>query len=110
MDGKTPEPTELYTHFESDYGVAPRVIMKERQTVTVIDPDFHGKRWLVFRGKIVDTPFLPICRSQIEVQIEGDWRKLVREMVGFHWVVAYGDFVSEVCYALKKVGIECVRI
>jgi hypothetical protein len=110
MDGKTPEPTELYTHFESDYGVAPRVIMKKGQTVTVIDPDFHGKRWLVFRGKIVDTPFLPICRSQMEVQIEGDWRKLVREMVGFHWVVAYGDFVSEVCYALKKVGIECVRI
>ncbi len=40
MDGKTSEPARLLTHFESDYGAAPKVEMKIGQIVTNIMPDF----------------------------------------------------------------------
>ena len=110
MDGKNLEKVELLTHFESDYGVAPKVLMKKGQIVTVIDPDFEGKVWLGFKGKIIENPNYAICRSQVDVQIEGNWRKLLREMRGFHWVLCYGDYLKEVGYALEKVGIKFVNI
>ena len=105
MDGKHLEEALIVTHYESDYGAAPKVNMSIGQTITMIDPDFADKQWLGFRGKIVDHPFLDICRSQIDVSIEGDWRKLMEDMKGFHWMLCYGDHLKETGYALGKLGI-----
>jgi len=110
MDGKRLEKAGLYTHFESDYGAAPKVDMRLGQTITMIDPDFNAVRWIGFRGKILANPFHDICRSQIDVSIEGDCDKLAREMVGFHWMLAYGDHLKEVGYALRKIGIDWVNL
>jgi len=106
IDGKNYENTKIVTHFESDYGAAPKVEFTKGEEVTVIIPDFNEKVWIGFKGKILDVPFLPICRSQADIEIEGDWKMLLREMRGFHWMMAYGNYLDEVGYALKKVGIE----
>jgi hypothetical protein len=106
MDGKHLEEAYILTHFESDYGAAPKVNMRIGETVTVIDPDFYDKRWIGFRGRIQDTPFLDICRSQVDVAIQGDCDRLARDMRGFHWMLAYGDHLKETGYALRKLGIE----
>jgi len=105
MDGKTLEKVRILTHFESDYGAAPKVDMRLGQTITMIDPDFADKRWIGFRGTIKANPFLDICRSQIDVAIEGDCHRLAEEMRGFHWMLAYGDHLKETGYALRKLGI-----
>ena len=105
MDGKNLEKALILTHFESDYGAAPKVEMRIGQEVTVLDPDFADKRWIGFRGKIADNPFLDICRSQVDVAIEGDWRTLMEDMRGFHWMLAYGDHLKETGYALRKMSI-----
>jgi hypothetical protein len=57
-----------------------------------------------FRGKIVDAPSRPACRSQMDIEIDGNWRKLLSDQVGFHVQVVYGDYLREVEYALKKLG------
>ena len=44
MDGKTFEPARIMTHFESDYGAAPKVEMRKGQILTNIVPDFKEKR------------------------------------------------------------------
>ena len=72
----------------------------------MIDPDFGDKRWIGFRGTITAHPFHAICRSQIDVEIDGDWRALVEQMRGFHWMLAYGDHLKEIGYALRKLGIQ----
>jgi hypothetical protein len=110
MDGLNYEKAEIMTHFESDYGAAPKVKMKKGQEVTVIVPSFNGEVWAGFKGKILETPSFPICRSQVDIEIEGDWKKLLREMKGFHWMMAYGDYLDEIGYALKKIGIKWMRI
>lgn len=110
MDGKTAEPVRILTHFESDYGAAPKVEMRKGAVVTNLIPDFNFRRWLGFTGEIVDVPFLHICRSQIDVSIKGDMDKLLREMPGFHWMTCYGDYLKETGYALRKLGIEWVNI
>ena len=110
MDGKRHEPVRILTHFESDYGAAPKVEMKLGQKVTVIDPDFASKLWLGFEGEIIDNPFLDICRSQIDVRINGDCDKLIAETKGFHWMACYGNYLKEVGYALKKVGVNWTNL
>jgi len=110
MDGKTPEPVRILTHFESDYGAAPKVEMRKGAVVTNLIPDFNFRRWLGFRGEIVGAPFLQICRSQVDVSVQGDLAKLVREMPGFHWMTSYGDYLKETGYALAKLGIQWTNI
>ncbi len=106
MNGKDLEPARIMTHFESDYGAAPKVEFRKGQIVTNIAPDFALKRWVGLRGEIVDAPFLPICRSQIDVRFTCDSLKLAERMPGFHWMTGYGDYLRELAYACKRVGIE----
>jgi len=104
MNGKDYEPTKIMTHFESDYGAATKVQYTKGQIVTVIIPNLRCTKWQGFRGKILESPSHPACRSQIDIAIDGDFRKLLTEMQGFHVQVCYGDYLREVGYALKKLG------
>ena len=105
MDGKTLDPVRLLTHFESDYGVAPKVEMRKGQKVTNIISDFNAEHWTGFVGEIADAPFLPICRCQIEVSYKFPDARLAENMPGFHWMTCYGDYVRELGYALKRIPI-----
>lgn len=106
MDGKKIEPARILTHFESDYGAAPKVEMHKGQMITNIVPDFAIKRWVGLAGKIVDAPFMDVCRSQIDISFSCDSKTLAERMPGFHWMTCYGDYMRELGYALKKVGIK----
>jgi L-fucose isomerase-like protein len=105
MDGATLEPVRIMTHFESDYGAAPKVEMRRGQTLTNIAPDFKSQRWMGLVGKIQDTPNLPICRDQIELAYEVPDALVAEHMPGFHWMTCYGDYRKEIGYALRRVGI-----
>jgi hypothetical protein len=102
MNGRDYEPTRIMTHYESDYGAATKVEYRKGQTVTVIVPALDCSKWQGFRGRIIDVPSRPACRSQMDIQIDGNWRKLLTDQVGFHVQVCYGDYLREVGYALKK--------
>ena len=104
MNGKDYEPAKIMTHFESDYGAATKVEYTKGQVVTVIIPNLRCSKWQGFRGKVLDSPSLPACRSQIDIEVDGDFRRLLTEMQGFHTQVIYGDYLREVGYALKNLG------
>ncbi len=106
MDGKKREPARILTHFESDYGAAPKVEMKKGQVVTNIIPDFQVNHYVGLKGTIVDNPFMDICRSQIDISYDVDSHLLAKRMPGFHWMTGYGDYLRETGYALKRLGIE----
>jgi len=106
MNGRAREPAKIVTHLESDHGAAPKVQFRNGQLLTIIKPDFEAKRWLALTGKVARTPFLPVCRSQVEVRLAADTREAIENLRGFHCQVAYGDYTREVKYAAKKVGIQ----
>jgi hypothetical protein len=106
MDGQTIEPARILTHFESDYGAAPKVEMRKGQVVTNILPGFEATRWVGLLGEIVDAPFLPICRSQIDIQFKANPLQVAKRMPGFHWMTGYGDYMRELGYALRRTKIE----
>jgi len=105
MDAVNREPAEIVTHFESDFGAAPKVNMKIGETVTCIMPDFLSQRWGGFTGTIVDNPFKPICRTQLDIAYKIPDLKIAENMPGFHWMMAYGDYRREIGYALRRTGI-----
>lgn len=106
MNGKDLEDVRILTHYESDYGAAPKVEFAGGQQITVLVPNFDSTKWMGFRAKIIEAPFYAVCRSQMDIEIEGNWQELLEDMHGFHWMICYGDYVREVGYALKKVGIK----
>ncbi|HNT33697.1 MAG TPA: sugar isomerase [bacterium] len=106
MNGRKVERAIILTHFESDYGAAPKVEMKIGQKVTNLIPDFSARNWVGCSGTILANPFLDICRSQIDVKLDGNCDELVAEMKGFHWMTSYGNYLKEIGYALEKVGVK----
>ncbi|MBM4019469.1 MAG: sugar isomerase [Planctomycetes bacterium] len=105
MDGKSLDPVRIVTHMESDYGAAPKVELRRGQAVTNVITDFAMQRWSGYAGEIADTPFLPICRSQMDVAYCIPDQRLVENMRGFHFMTVYGDYRREAGYAVKKIGI-----
>ncbi|MFN0168816.1 MAG: sugar isomerase [Bryobacteraceae bacterium] len=105
MDGDRYEPVRILTHYESEYGAAPKVEMPLGQMVTCISPQYATARWMGIRGVVEDNPFYEVCRSQQDVRILGQWRKLLNEVRDSHWVMAYGDFVKELAYAAPEIGV-----
>ena len=105
MDGKRYEPVRIMTHYESDFGAAPKVEIPVGQHVTFIDPEYSTGRWVGMKGIVRDNPFLPICRSQQDVEIQGAWKRLIPEARNSHWMMVYGDYLREVGYAAHKLGL-----
>ncbi len=110
MDGKRYEPARIMTHYESDFGAAPKVEIPPGQEVTFVDPEYSTGRWVGMKGIVRDNPCLPICRSQQDVQILGDWKKLLAETRDSHWMMAYGDYLREIGYAAWKIGVRWVNL
>ena len=106
MNGKTYDPVRILTHFESDYGAAPKVEFPLGTMTTNIVPDFKSERWVGVKGVICDVPFRPICRSQFDIKYECSDLLFARRMPGFHFMTCYGDYTKEIGYALRRVGIQ----
>ncbi|MFH1743440.1 MAG: sugar isomerase [bacterium] len=104
MNGRDYGRTKIMTHFESDYGAATKVDHPKGQVLTVVVPNLHCTKWQGFRGKVIDSPSHPACRTQIDIEIDGDSRKLLTDMEGFHAQIVYGDYLNEIGYALKTLG------
>jgi len=106
MDGQRYEPVKIMTHYESEYGAAPKVEIPPGQHVTFIDPEYSSGRWMGFEGVVRDNPMLEVCRSQQDVKILGDWRALRKEVRDSHWMMTYGNCRKEIGYVARKIGID----
>lgn len=105
MDGRRYEPVRIMTHYESDFGAAPKIDMPIGQHVCAISPEYATGRWVGIKGIVRDNPNFAICRSQQDVEIQGDWRRLIAETRDSHWMMVYGDYLREAGYAARKIGL-----
>jgi len=105
MDGNRYEPVRIMTHYESDFGAAPKVEIPPGQEVCAISPEYATRRWVGIKGIVRGNPCHPICRSQQDVEILGHWKRLIREARDSHWMMVYGDYLREIGYAVRKIGL-----
>jgi len=106
MDGQNLLPVRIMTHYESDYGAAPRVEFPAGQKVTMAVPDFASKRWLGLSGVVVHNPSLAACRTQVEIRLPVSSLTVAQRMPGYRWALAFGTHLREMGYALRRVGVE----
>jgi hypothetical protein len=105
MNGRRYEPVRIMTHYESDFGAAPKVEVPVGQPMCAISPEYATGRWVGIQCVVRDNPCFAICRSQQDVEIQGDWRRLIREARDSHWMMVYGDYLREIGYAIRKIGL-----
>jgi len=105
MSAERYEPVRVLTHYESEYGAAPKVEIPKGQEVTFINPEYDTGRWVGIKGAVESNPFLEICRSQQDIRIFGDWKKLLNEVRDSHWMMVYGDYLREIGYAAPRIGV-----
>jgi L-fucose isomerase-like protein len=105
MDAKRYEPVRVLTHYESEYGAAPKVEMPKGQELTFIDPEYATGRWVGIKGVVEANPFYEICRSQQDVRILGNWKRLLDEVRDSHWMMVYGDHLKEIGFAAPRMGV-----
>ena len=110
MDGVNYCPMRVMTHYESEFGASPKVDFPVGQKVTFLNPHYSNPRWLTYTGSILSNPNYEICRTQQEVVLDGDWKKLKPEARDSHWTMSFGDYKNEVEYLSRKIGLQCVRI
>ena len=110
MNAERYEPARLVTHYESEYGAAPKVEMPIGQEVCFINPEYATGRWVGMKGTVEGNPFYEICRSQQDVRIHGNWKKLLSEVRDSHWVMAYGDYLREIGHAAPRIGVTWENI
>ncbi len=112
LDGpdKPHEPFILRTHSEPDRGVAPQVLWRIGQEVTVMK--FQGPgQMIVGTGKVVaniDTPPSGGCRTSVELEM--DDVDDCRDCKGFHQLFIYGKLDQQFKAYAAMAGIEVVPV
>jgi len=107
--GKPPEPFNLRSHSESDLGVSVQVFWKVGQPVTLARFQ-NPTRLIVDSGTVVgnvDTPPAGGCRTSVEIKM--DRVEDVRDVLGFHQVVFYGNHRREVEDFCQMYDIEVIH-
>lgn len=103
------EPYILRSHSESDMGVSMQVLWKEGQPVTLVC--FQNPNQLILdTGTVsgnVDTPPAGGCRTSVELAM--DRIEDVRDVMGFHQAVFYGNHRRDVEAFCQMYGIKVVN-
>jgi L-fucose isomerase-like protein len=106
---KPPETYILRSHSESNIGVALEVLWRVGQPVTLLR--FQGPKEIILdTGTVagnVNTPPAGGCRTSVELVM--DRVEDVRDVLGFHQVVFYGDHRHDVEAFCQMYGIRVVN-
>lgn len=106
MNADRYEPARIVTHYESEFGAAPKVEMPIGQELSFINPEYTTGRWVGIKGTVESNPYYDICRSQQDVRIHGDWKRLLGEVRDSHWLMVYGDHLDAIGYAASRIGVR----
>ncbi len=95
---------EVRTHHETNYGATPKPTFQEGE-VTVAGLSAELDKMLIIKGKVIGTPNLRICRSQVEIEAD-NVQQILEDWQGFHWALVYGDYTKELQLICKTKAIE----
>jgi L-fucose isomerase-like protein len=106
---KPAEPYILRSHSESNIGVSLQVLWREGQSVTLVRFK-NPNELIVDTGRVVEnvnTPPAGGCRTSFEIAM--DHVEDVRDVLGFHQVVFYGNHRRDVEAFCQMYGIKAIH-
>lgn len=102
----------LISHFESGKGVSIRGLLRKTR-VTLARLGGKGlRRMLIATGKIVRSDMRDpnLCRTQVEVKLDGNVQDFIEKSLGNHQILAYGDLKPLLKDFCVFKGIEPITI
>lgn len=108
-----PKASVLLSYYETDRTVAIRGRLREGERVTFARIGGRDLDKILFgTGTIVngDLGRKDLCRTQIEVRVDGRARDLIEKALGNHIVVVYGDLREHFRYFSKIKSLEAIEI
>ena len=106
------EKFRLRSHFESGLGVAIEGYPRAGEEVTFARIDPVKRVLRVGVGRIVNSSPISenVCRTQIQVRVQGNPFKLIEEPIGNHYVLALGNVVCCLKYVAKLLKLRLETI
>ena len=100
------------THFESGLGVAISGALKVRERVTVARYDREYNVLRAGEGRTIkgDTWSEELCRTQVEIEMDGDAEIIKENPMGNHIVMTYGNHVSSLHELASLAGVRFEKI
>jgi L-fucose isomerase-like protein len=100
------------THFESGLGVAISGALKEGERVTIAR---YNREYSVLRageGRIVkgDAWSEELCRTQVEIEMDGDAETIKQDPMGNHLVMTYGNHINSLQELASLAGVRFKKI
>ncbi|MCR5078938.1 MAG: hypothetical protein K6B65_03335 [Bacilli bacterium] len=98
------------THYESGIGIGVRGRLMERK-ILIFRMDRYLKRFVLLSGDIEQNLALEnLCRSQIQVKVDGDVTYFLKRPLGNHHIIVYGERkeAETLSNRLKELGLERV--
>lgn len=108
-----PKASVLLSYYETDRTVAIRGRLREGERVTFVRIGGRDLDKILYgTGTIVngDLGRMDLCRTQIEVRVDGRARDLIEKALGNHIVVVYGDLSEHFRYFSKIKSLEAIEI
>ena len=107
FDSSKKDDFNIYSYYEIPGLPCGLQIIKEEGPVTVTGIS-HDKmnKMIVIKGNIVRNTAFSTCRTQMELDVEGDIREIVENYQGRHWALSYGDQGRKLQLANDMLGIE----
>lgn len=99
-DGKEDD-FDIYSYFEEPHLPAGIHVLKSPENITITGiSESSLDRMIIINGRIERNTYLPTCRTQVEISIEGDVKNIANNYDGRHWVYVYGNHNA----VIKKVN------
>jgi L-fucose isomerase-like protein len=110
MAGYTQQSTP-YTlrNYHGKFGVTAYVPLDKGQEVTIARLSRDIDKMLAFTGEIVDCYDTTTCRVTFVLKVN-DPREFVREALGAHHVLVYGDYIKELRMLCQTLGIQLIEV
>lgn len=110
-EGSKQDPLNLYNYFEIDSMGCGIQVMREPGDVTIVGLAHNSiDRMVIVKGRMVRNTSFASCRTQMEIEIDGDIQDLANNYQGRHWALVYGDYTDALVRANELMDIESIII
>jgi L-fucose isomerase-like protein len=86
------------------------VMRPERVTVMRLVEDIGAYHILYFTGQGLDTELREGILPALDVQLDGDMKKLIAHYAGQHFAICFGDVSDEIENLARILGIKAIRV
>ena len=99
----------IYSYFEYPNLSFGLQVLKKPGVVTITGLSHNMlDKMLIIKGRIVRNTNFATCRTQIELEVEGEIKEITENYQGRHWILVYGDHTNIIERTNEMFGLKSI--